>query len=112
MNYDIEKTLAKYGGEADKGVERTCGNCICYDAEAFRCCNASIDDGTGFYKKTNAGCWWHMTAAEKQRLLGLVDAFYRQQRMSRIDEERKHGTGQCEDCPYRRKALEMEVDAE
>jgi hypothetical protein len=32
-NYEIEKTLAKYGGEADKGVERTCGNCESYIKE-------------------------------------------------------------------------------
>lgn len=112
MNYDIEKTLAKYGGEADKGIERTCGNCICYDAEAFRCCNASIDDETEFYKKTNAGCWYHMTEAEKQRLESLVNAYCDRQRKSRIEEERRQGTGQCQDCPYRRKALEMEVGAE
>lgn len=108
MSYEIEKMLAKYGWEADKGIERTCGNCIYYDAEAFRCYNASIDDETGFYKKTDKGCWWHMTEAEKQRLESLVKAFCDKQRKSRIEEERRQGTGQCEDCPYRRMALEME----
>jgi hypothetical protein len=36
-NYEIEKYFTKYGGEADKDVERTCGNCVFYKAEHWKC---------------------------------------------------------------------------
>lgn len=100
-NYEIERTFAKYGGEADKCVERTCGNCYNYDPEIWRCRHYENAEDGAIYDETEEGCWYHMTHAEQGRLAALVKKHQDEVNRQRLEEQRRNGTGECEGCPFR-----------
>ena len=99
-NYAIEKHLAERGGEADKDITRTCGNCESYDAEHWQCLCADEEEGT-FHKKKDDGCYYHRTHAENERLKVLVKQRQDEANRLRLAEQRKNGTGDCDGCPFR-----------
>jgi hypothetical protein len=105
-NYAIEKHLAVYGGEADKDITRTCGNCESYDAEHWQCLCADEEEGT-FHKKKDDGCYYHRTHAENERLKMLVKQRQDEANRLRLAEQRRNGTGECEGCPFREMHEEM-----
>ena len=106
-DYDIEKYLAQYGGEADKNVERTCGNCTSYDAARWMCCCADVEDGDMFRKKTDVGCYYHRTNAEQTRIKELVKKHQEETHRLRLAEQRRNGTGDCAGCLFREMHEEM-----
>ena len=106
-NYEIERTFAKYGGEADKCVERTCGNCYNYDPEIWRCRHYENAEDGAIYDETEEGCWYHMTHAEQGRLAALVKKHQDETNRLRLEEQRRNGTGDCEGCPFREMHEEM-----
>lgn len=69
--YKIESILEQFNGEADKGIERTCGNCFYYIEKGDRCIHPSgnLED---CHRKTDTGCWYHSTHAEHKRLSTLI----------------------------------------
>ena len=99
-NYEIERTFAKYGGEADKGVERTCGNCESYIKEHWACGCADAEDND-FHKATDAGCYYHRTHTEQNLLKHIIDERCRLAEQKRVEDNRKNGTGDCAGCPFR-----------
>ena len=99
-NYAIEKHLAERGGEADKNITRICGNCESYDAEHWQCLCADEEEGT-FHKKKDAGCYYHRTHEENERLKMLVKQRQDESNHLRLEEQRRNGTGDCEGCPFR-----------
>lgn len=103
-NYEIEKYLAKYGGEADKGITRTCGNCHFYNAKLWTCEHVENADDTSFYKANGSGCYYHCTHEENERLKLLVKQRQDEANRLRLDEQRRNGTGDCEGCPFRKEA--------
>jgi hypothetical protein len=105
-NYAIEKYLAERGGEADKGITRTCGNCESYDAEHWQCLCADEEEGT-FRKKKDAGCYYHRTHEENERLKMLVKQRQDETNRLRLAEQRRNGTGECKGCPFREMHKEM-----
>lgn len=110
-NYAIEKYLAKYGGEADKGITRTCGNCCAYDS-VIAICNRD-DEPEDTIEETEQGCWYHMTHDEHKRLEELVKQRQDEANRLRLEEQRRDGTGECEGCPFRemQSILEQLVEA-
>ena len=100
-DYEIERTLAKYGDKPDKDVERICGNCFLYDADLWKCCHFENAEDGGFYDQTESGCWYHMTHAEQGRLAALVKKQREEANRLRLAEQRKNGTGDCAGCPFR-----------
>ena len=111
-NYAIEKYLAERGGKADKDITRTCGNCESYDAEHWQCLCADEEEGT-FRKKKDAGCYYHRTHEENERLKMLVKQRQDETNRLRLEEQRKNGTGDCAGCPFRemQSMLEQLVEA-
>ena len=105
-NYAIEKHLAERGGEADKDITRTCGNCESYDAEHWQCLCADEEEGT-FRKKKDAGCYYHRTHEENERLKMLVKQRQDEANRLRLEEQRRNGTGECAGCPFRNVNKEM-----
>ena len=105
-NYAIEKHLAERGGKADKNITRTCGNCESYDAEHWQCLCADEEEGT-FHKKKDAGCYYHRTHEENERLKVLVKQRQDEANRLRLEEQRRNGTGDCEGCPFRNVNKEM-----
>lgn len=105
-NYAIEKHLAERGGEADKNITRTCGNCESYDAEHWQCLCTDEEEGT-FHKKKDAGCYYHRTHEENERLKLLVKQRQDEANRLRLAEQRRNGTGECEGCPFREMHEEM-----
>ena len=99
-NYAIEKYLAERGGKADKDITRTCGNCESYDAEHWQCLCADEEEGT-FRKKKDAGCYYHRTHEENERLKMLVKQRQDETNRLRLEEQRRNGTGDCAGCPFR-----------
>lgn len=99
-NYEIERTFAKYGGEADKGVERTCGNCESYIKEHWACGCADAEDND-FHKATDAGCYYHRTHTEQKLLKNIIDERRRLDEQKRVEDNRRNGTGDCAGCPFR-----------
>ena len=104
-NYDIEKYLDQFGGEADKNVERTCGNCCAYDHVIFRC--NRDDEGEDIIEENSQGCWYHMTHDEHRRLEELVNQRQDEANRLRLEEQRRNGTGECKGCPFREMHEEM-----
>jgi hypothetical protein len=107
-NYEIERMFAKYGGEADKCVERTCGNCESYIKEHWACGCADAEDN-GFHKATDAGCYYHRTHTEQKLLKNIIDERCRLAEQKRVEDNRMNGTGECAGCPFRKKAMEKET---
>ena len=105
-NYAIEKHLAERGGEANKNITRTCGNCESYDAEHWQCLCADEEEGT-FHKKKDAGCYYHRTHEENERLKLLVKQRQDEANRLRLAEQRRNGTGECKGCPFREMHEEM-----
>ena len=99
-NYAIEKYLAERDGKADKDITRTCGNCESYDAEHWQCLCADEEEGT-FRKKKDAGCYYHRTHEENERLKMLVKQRQDEINRLRLEEQRRNGTGDCAGCPFR-----------
>ena len=106
-NYAIEKYLAERGGKADKDITRTCGNCESYDAEHWQCLCADEEEGT-FRKKKDAGCYYHRTHEENERLKMLVKQRQDETNRLRLEEQRRNGTGDCAGCPFRKMAAVLE----
>lgn len=104
-NYEIERTFAKYGGEADKGVERTCGNCISYDDRLMMCKHADGWSDASIQKPNESNCYRHRTNDEQKRLQTLIHSLIEKQeqreRQKRIEDKRRNGTGDCAGCPFR-----------
>ena len=101
-SYEVERTLPKYGGEADKDITRTCGNCHFYNAERRLClCFDESED------ETSAGCYQHRTHAEQERLAELVKRHQDEADRLRLEEQRRNGTGECAGCPFRNVNKEM-----
>lgn len=98
--YEIERTFAKYGGEADKGVERTCGNCESYIKEHWACGCTDAEDN-GFHKATDEGCYYHRTTTEQNLLKHIIDERCRLAEQKRVEDNRRNGTGDCAGCPFR-----------
>ena len=73
MKYEIEEHLAKFGGKADKGVKRICGNCHRFNS--FDCADAAEDDG----------CYYHRTSMERERLATLIKARREERKRERIE---------------------------
>jgi hypothetical protein len=73
MKYEIEEHLAKFGGKADKGVKRICGNCHRFNS--FDCADAAEDDG----------CYYHRTSMECERLATLIKARREERKRERIE---------------------------
>ena len=95
-SYEVERTLTKYGGEADKDITRTCGNCHFYNTERRRClCFDESED------ETSVGCYQHRTHAEQERLAELVKQRQDEINRLRLEEQRRNGTGDCAGCPFR-----------
>lgn len=95
-SYEVDRTLAKYGGEADKSITRTCGNCHFYNKERRRClCFDESED------ETSAGCYQHRTHAEQECLAELVKQHQDEVNRQRLEEQRRNETGECEGCPFR-----------
>ncbi len=103
-NYEIERTFAKYGGKPDKDVERICGNCFLYDADHWTCLHYENAEDGGFYDQTESGCWYHRTHEEQKRLAAFVKKHCEEADRLRLTEQRRNGTGDCEDCPFRKMA--------
>lgn len=99
-NYEIERTFAKYGGEADKGVERTCGNCVFYKAEHWKCNNVEAEDND-LHDDTDEGCYYHRTHTEQKLLEHIINEGCRLAEQKRIEDNRRDGTGECVGCPFR-----------
>ena len=106
-NYIIERYLAERGGEADKGITRTCGNCHFYNADLWTCEHVENADDTSFYKADRAGCYYHCTHAENERLKMLVKQRQDEANRLRLAEQRRNGTGECKGCPFREMHEEM-----
>lgn len=101
-SYEVERTLPKYGGEADKSITRTCGNCHFYNTERRRClCFDESED------ETSAGCYQHRTHAEQERLAELIKQRQDEANRLRLEEQRRNGTGECAGCPFRNVNKEM-----
>lgn len=105
-SYEVERTLLKYGGKADKGVERTCGNCIFYKAEHWKCNNVEAEDND-LHDDTDEGCYYHRTHAEQERLAELIKQRQDEANRLRLEEQRRNGTGECAGCPFRNVNKEM-----
>jgi hypothetical protein len=106
-NYAIEKHLAERGGEADKNITRTCGNCELYNERLLTC--ERVDNGydTSIYKADDDGCYYHRTNKENERLKVLVKQRQDETNRLRLEEQRKNGTGDCAGCPFREMHEEM-----
>ena len=104
-NYEIEKYLAQYGGEADKDIARTCGNCCAYDS-VIAICNRD-DEPEDTIEATEQGCWYHKTHDEQKRLEELVKQHQDEADRLRLEEQRRNGTGDCAGCPFREMHEEM-----
>ena len=102
-HYEIERTFAKYGGEADKGVERTCGNCESYIKEHWMCGCSDAEDND-FHNATDAGCYYHRTHTEQKLLKNIIDERSRLAEQKRVEDNRRNGTGDCAGCPFRKEA--------
>ena len=100
-NYDIEHKFAQYGGEADNGVERTCGNCFSYNAKLNTCTNIDNIFETSFYSPQQEGCHCHSTYNEQQRLQNIIDECRRLAEQKCVEDNRRNGTGDCAGCPFR-----------
>ena len=102
-SYEVERTLLKYGGKADKDITtRTCENCHYYNTERRLClCFVESVDGT------DAGCYQHRTHAEQECLAELVKQHQDEVNRQRLEEQRKNGTGDCAGCPFRNVNKEM-----
>lgn len=100
-NYEIEKLLAQYGGEADKGITRICGNCHLYNADLWTCEHAENAEDASIYEENKTGCYYHRTNEENERLKLLVKQRQDESNRLRLEEQRRNGTGVCEGCPYR-----------
>ena len=98
-NYAIEKHLAQFGGEADKNITRTCGNCCAYDS-VIAICNRD-DEPENTIEATEQGCWYHKTHDEQKRLEELVKQRQDETNRRHLVEQRKTGTGECAGCPFR-----------
>ena len=95
-SYEVERTLPKYGGEADKDITRTCGNCHFYNVEYRRClCFDESED------EASAGCYQHRTRKEQECLAELVKQRQDETNRLRLAEQRRNGTGECKGCPFR-----------
>ena len=103
-NYIIERYLAERGGEADKGITRTCGNCHFYNADLWTCEHVENADDTSFYKADRAGCYYHCTHTEQNLLKHIIDERCRLAEQKRVEDNRKNGTGDCAGCPFRKEA--------
>jgi hypothetical protein len=99
-NYEIERTMAKYGGEADKGVERTCGNCELYNERLLTCEHIDNKYDTSIYE-ANDICYYHRTHEENERLKMLIKQRQEESNRLRLEEQRRNGTGECKGCPFR-----------
>lgn len=110
-NYAIEKHLAQFGGEADKDVERTCGNCCAYDHVIFGC--NRDDEGEDIIEENTQGCWYHRTHEEDERLKLLLKQRQNETNRLHLVEQRKNGTDKCKGCPFRemQSMLEQLVEA-
>lgn len=64
-SYEVERTLPKYGGEADKSITRTCGNCHFYNTERRLRLEEQRRNGTG----ECAGCPFRNVNKEMYALL-------------------------------------------
>ena len=106
-SYEVERTLPKYGGEADKDITRICGNCESYDAEHWQCLCTDEEEGT-FHKKKDAGCYYHRTHTEKKLIKHIIDVRCRLAEQKRVEDNRKNGTGDCAGCPFRKMAAVLE----
>ena len=106
-NYDIEHKFAQYGGEADNGVERTCGNCFSYNAKLNTCTNIDNIFETSFYSPQQEGCHCHSTYNEQQRLQNIIDECRRLAEQKCVEDNRRNGTGDCAGCPFRNVNKEM-----
>jgi hypothetical protein len=104
-NYAIEKHLAQFGGEADKNITRTCGNCCAYDS-VIAICNRD-DEPENTIEATEQGCWYHKTHDEQKRLEELVKQRQDEASRLRLEEQRRNGMGDCEGCPCRNVNKEM-----
>lgn len=100
-NYEIERTFAKYGGEADNGVKRTCCNCISYDDNLMMCKHASGWHDTSIHNPNESKCYYHSTNTENERLKMLVKQRQDETNRLRLEEQRRDGTGDCAGCPFR-----------
>lgn len=106
-DFKIEGLMAQCGGEVDKDITRTCGNCCFYDNEIFVCNKSSEDiEGQETIEATTLGCWNHMTKAEQERLKAIVEEDNRQAARRRVAENRQNGTGDCAGCPFRKVAID------
>ena len=104
-SYEVERIFTKYGGEADKDITRTCGNCHFYNTERRRClCFDESED------ETSAGCYQHRTHAEQERLAELVKQRQDEANRLRLEEQRRNGTGECKGCPFRKMAMQKEQE--
>lgn len=101
-DYDIEETLAKFGGKANNDVKRTCGNCLYYLPYDYGRC-VEYEKEEEYHKAQDKGCFYHRTSAEQSMLNGLIKARQDAEESERVAIERRDGTGQCKDCPWRRK---------
>lgn len=106
-NYEIERTFAKYGGEADKGVERTCGNCESYDARLLMCKHADNWGDISINRPNELSCYRHRTHNENERLKMLIKQRQDEANRLRLEEQRRNGTGECEGCPFSNVNKEM-----
>ena len=100
-NYEIEKYLAKYGGEADKNITRTCGNCESYDTRLLMCKYADTWDDISIRKPNELSCYHHRTHKENERLQELIAKHQDEADRLRLEEQRKDGTGNCAGCPFK-----------
>lgn len=107
-NYAIERYLAERGGEADKNIVRTCGNCCAYDSVIAICNRDRDDEPEDTIEDTQQGCWYHMTHDEQKRLEELVKQRQDEADRLRLAEQRRNGTGECEGCPFRKMAAVLE----
>jgi len=105
-DFKIEGLMAQYGGEVDKNITRTCGNCCFYDNAIFVCDKSEDIEGQGTIEATTPGCWNHMTNAEQERLKAIVEEDNKQAARRRIAENRQNGTGDCAGCPFRKVAID------
>ena len=100
-DFEIEGLMAKYGGEADKNITRTCGNCFSYNAKLNTCTHIDNIFETSFYSPKQEGCHCHATHNEQQRLRNIIDERRRLAEQKRVEDNRRNGTGDCAGCPFR-----------
>lgn len=71
-------------GGAEKGVVRTCRNCVSYDADAWQCNDMRSENHGYMCSPDTPGCWFHCTMADAVKVKVKVSIIREKQRLANM----------------------------